>query len=418
MSDIDPNAWFWFVIVTVLLVRGLDLVATWLNLRSLRAELPPEMEDVYDAEKYARSQAYTRASARFGLVESGFSLLIFLGFWWGGGFGWLDGVVRAWSFGPVISGLVYLSLLFLGHYLVSLPLDLFDTFVIEERFGFNRTTIGTFVVDQIKSLALGAILGLPLLALVLWIFGALPLAWLWGWLAMTLVTLALAYVAPAWIMPLFNKFAPLDEGELKTEIHAMAEHCRFPLREVMVMDGSKRSAKSNAFFTGIGKNKRIALFDTLVERHTTPELVAVLAHEIGHYRRGHIQKGMALGIGANGLMFFLLGLVMESRGLFDAFGVTETSIHLSLVFFGILVQPLSQVLGVLGNMGSRKWEYEADAFAAEATGEPGALVSALKKLSKDNLSNLTPHPLMVFLNYSHPPVLRRIEALRSLPPSA
>lgn len=417
MIDLDPNAWFWFVLVALLLVRALDLVATWLNLRSLQTALPREMADVYDAEKYAQSQAYTRVNARFGLVESGFSLLLFLGFWWGGGFGWLDGVVRGWTTGPILGGLVYVALLFLGHYLVSLPLELYDTFVIEERFGFNRTTLRTFVVDQFKSLALGAALGLPLLALVLWIFGALPMAWLWGWVAMTLVTLALAYVAPTWIMPLFNQFKPLEEGELKAEIHAMAERCHFPLREVMVMDGSKRSAKSNAFFTGIGKNKRIALFDTLVERHSTPELVAVLAHEIGHYRRGHIQKGMALGIVTNGLMFFLLGSVMESRGLFDAFGVAETSVYLSLIFFGILVQPLSALLGVLGNMSSRKWEYEADAYAAEATGEPGALVSALKKLSKDNLSNLTPHPLRVFLDYSHPPVLQRIAALQSQPRS-
>ncbi|MCB1230861.1 MAG: M48 family metallopeptidase [Verrucomicrobiae bacterium] len=413
MTDLHPNAWFWFVLITVLLGRGLDLVATWLNLRSLRPELPAAMADVFDAEKYAESQAYTRANARFGVVETAFSLVLFFVFWLAGGFGWLDGIVRGWNLGGVVSGLVYVSLIFLGHYVLTLPLELYDTFVIEERFGFNRTTVGTFIVDQVKALALGAVLGLPLLALILWIFGTLPAAWFWGWLAMTVVTLVLAYVAPTWIMPLFNKFEPLEDGKLKSEIHAMAGHCDFPLREVMVMDGSKRSTKSNAFFTGFGKNKRIALFDTLVERHTTEELVAVLAHEIGHYKRRHIQKGMALGILTNGLFFFLLGRVIENRGLFDAFGVADTSIYLSLIFFGILVQPLSQIIGVLGNVFSRKWEFEADSFAAVVTKTPGALVSALKKLSKDNLSNLTPHPLNVFLNYSHPPVLQRIEALES-----
>lgn len=413
MTEIDFNGWFWFVLVTVLLIRGLDLVATWLNLRSLQPEVPAEMADVFDSEKYAQSQAYTRASARFGVIEMAFSMVVFFVFWLVGGFGWLDGIVRSWGQGMIVSGLLYVSLLFLGNYVISLPLELYDTFVLEEKFGFNRTTPGTWIADQVKSLGLGAVLGLPLLALVLWIFASLPMAWFWGWLAMTLVTLALTYVAPTWIMPLFNKFEPLDDGELKTSIHAMAEKCEFPLREVMVMDGSKRSAKSNAFFTGIGNNKRIALFDTLVERHTTDELVAVLAHEIGHYKRRHIFKGMALGIGTNLLLFFLLGLVMENRGLFSAFGVAETSIYLSLIFFGILVQPLSSVVGVLGNVFSRKWEFEADAYAADATGHPNALVTALKKLSKDNLSNLTPHPLTVFLNYSHPPVIQRIAAMRA-----
>ncbi|MCB1087853.1 MAG: M48 family metallopeptidase, partial [Verrucomicrobiae bacterium] len=222
----------------------------------------------------------------------------------------------------------------------------------------------------------------------------------------------LSYIGPAWIMPLFNRFTPLEEGELRSAIAELANRCRFGLRDVLVMDGSKRSTKSNAFFTGFGKNKRIALFDTLIARHTTAELVAVLAHEIGHYQRRHIFKGMALGIASTGVLFFLLGLVMENRGLFAAFGVAETSVYLSLVFFGFLVQPLNHLLSVLGNIWSRRWEYEADAYAAEATGDSESMVTALKKLSKDNLSNLTPHPFHVFLNYSHPPVLKRIEALR------
>ena len=413
MIPIDPNAWFWFISVTLVLIQVMDLVSTKLNLRALSPELPPSMADVYDAEKYAQSQAYTRTNSRFGQWESVVSLILFLAFWLLGGFGWLDGVVRGWGFGPLASGLIYVSLLFAANHVISLPLGIYDTFVIEEKFGFNQTTPRTFVIDQIKGIVLGAVIGLPLLALVMWIFQALPMAWLWGWGAMTVVTLALAYIAPTWIMPLFNKFEPLPDGELKTAIHQMAEGCDFPLREVMVMDGSKRSSKSNAFFTGIGKNKRIALFDTLVERHSTSELVAVLAHEIGHYRKRHIQKGLIMGLLTNGLLFFLLGLVLENRGLFDAFGVAETSIYLSLVFFGILVQPLNQVLAIFGNVSSRRWEFEADAFAAEVTSAPESLVSALKKLSKDNLSNLTPHPFHVFLNYSHPPVMVRIAALES-----
>lgn len=412
MIPLDWNAWFWFVLAAVLLLQMLDFVSEHLNLRALASKLPEALSDVYDEEKYAKSQEYTRVNTRFGRGESLVSLGLFLAFWWLGGFGWLDGVVRSWGLGALGTGLAYLSLLFLVHHLVGLPFSLYDTFVIEEKFGFNQTTPKTFLADQIKALVLGAVIGLPLLALVLWIFETLPMAWLWGWAAVTLVSLALAYIAPTWIMPIFNKFEPLPDGELKERIHAMAETCDFPLKEVMVMDGSKRSTKSNAFFTGLGKNKRIALFDTLVERHTVDELVGVLAHEIGHYQRKHIQKGLVMGIAGNAVTFFLLGLVLENRALFNAFGVAETSVYLSLVFFGILVQPLNRLTSIVGNLASRRWEFEADAYAAESTGNAGAMIEALKKLSKDNLSNLTPDPFYVFMNYSHPPVLQRIEALR------
>lgn len=413
MIPLEWNVWFWVVLTSVLLLQALDLVATRLNLKALRPELPEALAGFFDREKYAKSQAYTRVNARFGLWENGVSLVLFLGFWWIGGFAWLDVQVRSQGWGEILSGLAFIALLFLGHHLVSLPMSVFDTFVIEERFGFNQTTPGTFVLDQLKGLGLGAVIGLPILALILWIFESLPMAWLWGWAAVTIVTLALAYIAPTWIMPLFNKFEPLPDGELKERIHAMAASCEFPLKEVLVMDGSKRSSKSNAFFTGLGKNKRIALFDTLVERHSVDELVGVLAHEIGHYRRRHIQKGLVMGILGNALLFFLLGLVLENRALFNAFGVETTSVYLSLVFFGILVRPVNQVMRILGNVASRKWEFEADAYAAEATGRPEAMIEALKKLSKDNLSNLTPDPFYVFMNYSHPPVLQRIEALQN-----
>ena len=381
------------------------------DLKALRPEIPEPFRGVYDDEKYEQSQEYTRANSLFGIVESVVSLVAFLVFWWLGGFQWLDGIVRSWGLGPLPAGLAYVSILLLASQLLDLPLELYDTFVIEEKFGFNKTTPGTFFLDRIKGLLLGAVIGLPVLALLLWLFDALPMAWLWGWLTVTAVSLFLAYVAPTWIMPLFNKFEPLEDGELKKAIHEMAAECEFPLKEVMVMDGSKRSTKSNAFFTGFGKNKRIALFDTLIERHTVPELVAVLAHEIGHFKKRHVLQHLAVGIVTTGLLFYLLGLVLNNRGLFDAFGVGETSIYLSLVFFGILAQPLNRLLAIAGNIWSRKHEYEADAFASEATGGPAAMVAALKKLSQDNLSNLTPHPFHVFLNYSHPPVLRRIEAL-------
>jgi STE24 endopeptidase len=218
-------------------------------------------------------------------------------------------------------------------------------------------------------------------------------------------------VAPAWLLPLFNRYEPLPDGSLRRSIEEMARKCDFPLAEVSVMDGSKRSTKSNAFFTGFGKTKRIALFDTLIEKHSEDELVGVLAHEIGHYKKGHLVTSLLVGILTTGAMFFLLGLMMNNRSLFDAFGVKETSVYVSLVLFGIVMSPVNDLLSVAGNWLSRKHEFEADAYAAEVTGEPEALAGALRQLSKDNLSNLNPHPFYVFLNYTHPPVARRIEAL-------
>jgi len=406
----------WFVAISVLLVLlwKVDFIATLLNLKSLGTPMPEEFREMLSEEEGERSRDYTRARANIGIGESFFSLVLLLAFWWLGGFGWLDEVVRGLGWGDIPHGIVYIATLALALQIAGLPFDVYDTFVLEERFGFNRTTPGTFVADFFKGLILSAVLGLPLLAALLWLFAQVPFAWLWGWGLVTVFSLALAYVAPTWILPLFNKFTPLEEGELKDEIHAMADKCAFPLREVCVMDGSKRSSKANAFFTGWGKNKRIALFDTLVENHTTPELVGVLAHEIGHFKKRHIVKSIVLSIVTTGMLFFLLGLMLENRGLFDAFGVGETSVYVSLVLFGILIQPVNDLLSVLGNVLSRKHEFEADNFAADATGEPGALAEALRKLSRDNLSNLTPHPFYVFLNYSHPPVVDRIRRLKGV----
>lgn len=405
------NVWFLFIVIALLLIWKLDLVATLLNLKSLTGDIPQVFQGFVDADAYAKSQDYTRERAIFGLIEATVSLLVLFGFWWAGGFGWLDGVVRGWGHGSLVTGLLFVGLLLVGQQILSTPFDLYGTFVIEEKFGFNRTTFGTWCLDRLKGAVLGALLGLPLLAALLWLFQAVPLAWLWGWLLMTAVSLGLTYVAPIWILPLFNKFEPLEEGELQTEIHAMAEKCEFPLKEVSVMDGSRRSAKSNAFFTGIGENKRIALFDTLIENHTVPELVGVLAHEIGHYKKGHIVKSLIIGVATTGLLFFLLGLMMENASLHAAFGVAETSVYVSLVLFGIVMSPVNDLLSIAGNGLSRKHEYEADAYAAEKTGNPQAMADALRKLSKDNLSNLTPHPFYVFLNYTHPPVAQRVEAL-------
>jgi STE24 endopeptidase len=396
----------------------LDFIATLLNLKALSPELPREFSDVFDAERYARSQAYTRESARFEIIHSSFSLATLLVFWTLGGFGWLDGVARGLVSAEIPAGLVFLGLLFVGQTLLHLPFSIYDTFVIEEKFGFNKTTPKTFVIDQIKGLLLAAVLGLPLVAGLLWIFGHVAHAWLWAWGFFVTFQLFLTWLAPTLILPLFNKFTPMADGPLLRAIHAMAEKCGFPLAEISVMDGSKRSTKANAFFTGFGKTKKIALYDTLVEEQSQDELVAVLAHEIGHFKLRHIVQRLAVSVVQAAALFFLLGLVIDggtfSRALFDAFGVEKISPHVGLVLFGLLFAPASRLLGIAAAAWSRKHEFEADAYAAKATGQPEALVSALKKLSAKNLSNLTPHPFRVFLDHSHPPVLVRIAALRRL----
>ncbi|MFQ5707070.1 MAG: M48 family metallopeptidase [bacterium] len=403
------------ILATLLLSYLLNLITEILNLRALCPELPAEFEGVYEAQKYRKSQEYTRVTTRLGLITSTFSLLLTLVFWFAGGFNFLDEIVRGRGWNPIWTGLAYVGILVLLKGLLSLPFSIYSTFVIEERFGFNKTKAKTFILDIAKLLALSLALGAPLLAGVLAFFQyAGSLAWLYCWMATTAFTLFIQFIAPNWIMPLFNKFTPLQNEELRQAIFNYARSVHFSLKNIFVMDGSKRSTKSNAFFTGFGKNKRIALFDTLVDQHTVPELVSVLAHEIGHYKKKHIIKGLLISIAHTGLMFFLLSIFISHRGLFEAFYVKQVSVYAGLIFFGLLYTPVELILAIFMQIFSRKNEYEADRFAAETTRDPDSMINALKKLSVHNLSNLTPHPLCVFLHYSHPPILARIDAIRAL----
>ncbi|MDB4142575.1 M48 family metallopeptidase [Akkermansiaceae bacterium] len=410
------------LLVALFVFWKLDFIATLLTLKNLEPKLPEEFRGVWDDAKYAKAQDYERAQAKFGIISSISSLTLFLVFWFMGGFGWLDGLMRELGYGPIVTGLLFIGGMYLGSMLISLPFDIYSTFVLEEKFGFNKTTPATFVTDQIKGLVITALIGAPLMALILWIFLSVANAWIFAWLAVTVISLALTYLAPSLILPLFNKFTPLEDGELNEAIQAMAKKCDFPLTEISVMDGSKRSAKANAFFTGFGKRKKIALFDTLVEKQTTDELVAVLAHEIGHFKKKHIVQRLVLSVIQTAVIFFLLGLATNQdsvfgQQLYSAFGV-EHSYAVGLVLFMIMFKPVSRIISIFMNMLSRKHEFEADTYASEAQGTPNNLVSALKKLSVENLSNLTPHPLEVFLDHSHPPVLTRIEALKGRSPQA
>lgn len=390
----------------------LNLVADMLNIGTLAAPLPEEFKGFYDEKRYREAQAYSRTRTLFGMIEATVELIVTLTFWFLGGFGWLDSLVRSWSIGQLPAGLAYIGILVLGRALLSLPFNIYSTFVIEERYGFNKTTAKTFVFDIVKGLLLGVVVGGPLLAGILILFqDAGSIAWLYCWMLAAVVMLFLQFIAPTWIMPLFNKFTPLDSGPLRDAIFGLASKVNFPLRDVYVMDGSRRSTKSNAFFTGFGRSKRIALFDTLIGKQTVDELVAVLAHEIGHYKRHHILQGLLISILHMGIIFYLLSLFLGSKGLFDAFYMERMTIAAGFIFFGMLYTPVEFFLSLALHSISRHNEYEADRFAAGVTGRPADLVDALKKLSVDNLSHLTPHPLTVKLHYSHPTVLDRIRAL-------
>ncbi len=403
------------IVITLLAGYLLNLLADILNLQALKREVPAELDGLYDQEAYQSSQSYTRARTRFGWLSGTWMLAVMLVFWFAGGFQGLDVWVRSWSLGPIGSGLVYIGTLISGQALLSLPFQLYSTFVIEARFGFNQTSLATFCADRHKGLALAIGLGVPLLAGLLAFFTyAGPYAWLYCWVAITLFSLGLQIIAPTWIMPLFNTFTPLAPGELREAITTYAQAVKFPLDDVYVMDGSKRSSKSNAFFTGFGRHKRIALFDTLVEAHSVPELLSVVAHEVGHYKMRHIVKNMVLGVVHTGVMLYLLSIFLHHPGLFSAFYVTEPSVYAGLVFFGMLYTPVELLLSIGMQMVSRQHEYDADRYAVETAGNPTAMGDALKKLALHNLSNLSPHPFYVFLHYSHPPIWQRLQAIERL----
>lgn len=390
----------------------LNLLADGLNLKNISAELPRGFANIYEAERYRQSQRYLKAHTRFGWLVSTFNLVVVLIFWFAKGFPLLDRWVRAFEQGPVSSGLIYIGVLLLFKATLSLPFSVYHTFVIEARFGFNKSTPATYMLDLLKGLLLALLLGTPLLAAILAFFEyAGPHAWWYCWIGVTLYMLTVQFIAPTWIMPLFNKFTPLEEGELKSAILAYAKAIDFPLENIYQMDGSRRSTKSNAFFAGFGKHKRIVLLDTLIKQHTVKELVAILAHEMGHYKKNHIRQALMLGILQTGLMLFLLAQFITYQGLFDAFYMPQQSVYAGMLFFAMLYAPIDFFVSILMQLRSRKNETAADQFAAETTKDPGSMVTALKKLSVHNLSNLTPHPFYVFLNYSHPPVLQRIQAL-------
>ena len=402
------------ILAEAMLNAGIDIA----NLRHVRLSIPAEFEGWYDQEKYARSQAYLKDTTRFDLLQIAVKTPILVAFILLGGFQWVDEAARSVGGGVVGVGLVFVGILVLLTQLLELPFSLYSTFVLEEKYGFNKTKPRTFAADWLKGLLLLALVGGPVFAAVVWFFARFEWAWLISWIALTAVQIVLIYLAPVFIMPLFNKFTPLDDGDLRSAITDYAQQQGFTLKGIFTMDGSRRSTKSNAYFTGFGRWRRIVLFDTLVQKHSIRELVAIFAHEVGHYKLRHIRNMLAVAVLSTGLMFYVLSLFVTRPGLYEAFRVPmdpvgdAMPVYAGLVFFGFLYTPISHLLSLIQNLLSRRHEFEADAFAVRTAGAPDAMIDALKKLSVDNLSDLTPHPWKVFVEYSHPPVLQRIAAIR------
>lgn len=384
----------------------------YLNSTRWSDQLPEEVKDIYDQDKYSQQQAYEKVNFHFSLLSSGFGFLLMLLMVLFGGFAWVNQLAGTVSTQPILMALIFFGILLLASDLLNTPFSVYDTFVIEEKFGFNKTTPKTFVLDKLKGWFLGAVIGGGLLSLIIYIYLQTTSSfWIYAWLVISGFSIFMVLFYSNLIVPLFNKQTPLQEGELKTAIENFSSKVGFKLDNIFVIDGSKRSTKANAYFTGLGAKKRIVLYDTLINDLTINELIAVLAHEIGHYKKNHVIWSLSLGIIQTGVMLFIFSLFVGSPELSAALGVSTPSFQIGLIAFGILYSPISLITGLGMNVLSRKNEYQADAFAAKYF-DAGELASALKKLSVKNLSNLRPHPVYVFFHYSHPTLLQRLKALK------
>jgi len=407
------NAYLILILAILIGDYLLNVIVDALNMRHVRTDLPKAFEGYHDRKTYRRSRQYLRETGRFGIVSDSITTFLTIAFILAGGFNGLDHLARSLHLGSILTGLVFAGLIMLMAQGLPLPFSLYRTFVIEEKYGFNKTTPKTFVLDVLKTCALAAVVGGPLFAGVLWFFEELgQLAWAICWLALTMFQIGIMWLAPVLIMPIFNRFTPLPESPLRAAIEDYAREQDFKLKGIFTMDGSRRSTKANAFFTGLGKFKRIVLLDTLIEKHTVDELVSILAHEMGHHKKRHLLKTTALSILTTGLMLYVLSVFIENPQLFEAFRMDHLSVYASLFFFGFLYTPIHTIVSLYGNFLSRKYEYEADAFSVETFRKPNAMISALKRLSVDHLTHLTPHPWKVFLSDTHPPILKRIQAIR------
>lgn len=397
-----------YILISILIISFIvDKVLDALNAKHYKDPIPPELSDVYEEEDYLKSQNYKKANDRFSSIASSISLVVTLFFFYLDGFAFVDEWARTFSDNTIIIALLFFGSIMFASDLLSTPFSYYHTFIIEEKFGFNKTTLKTFLVDKIKGWLMSAILGGLLLSIIIWFYEAVGSNfWLYAWGIIAVFVFFMNMFYARLIVPLFNKQTPLCDGSLKTKIQDYAQKVGFKLDKIVVIDGSKRSTKANAYFSGFGSEKRVTLFDTLIKDLEEEEIVAVLAHEVGHYKRKHILFNLIISILIMGFTFWLLSLFIGNPILSEALNVASPSFHIGLIAFGILYSPISELTGLIMNFISRIFEYQADNYAKE-TFDAAPLISGLKKLNKNSLSNLTPHPAYVFVYYSHPTLLQR-----------
>ncbi|WP_424494479.1 M48 family metallopeptidase [Salinimicrobium sp. GXAS 041] len=407
-----PNSLFYIIVAVVLIDFIVDQILDTLNARHFKDPIPQNLQDVFNQEEYEKSQQYKKTRHRFGLISSTFSIAVLLIFLFLDGFDFVDSIARNWFNNSILIGLVFFGIIMLGSDILSLPFSYYSTFVIEEKFGFNKTTQKTFFLDKLKGWGMMIILGGGILALIIWFYQwAGDNFWWYTWALVAIFSIFLNMFYARLIVPLFNKQSPLPEGSLRSKIEAYAQKEGFNLEKIFVIDGSKRSTKANAYFSGFGNEKRVTLYDTLINNLEDEEIVGVLAHEVGHYKKNHIIINLVSSLIIIGFTLWLLSLFVGNPLLSEALGVEIPGFHIGFIAFGILYSPISEVTGLIMNYLSRKFEYQADDFARD-TYKAEPLVTGLKKLSKNSLSNLTPHPAYVFVNYSHPPLYKRIGNLQ------
>ena len=406
------NTLFYIIIAIISINFIVDKIIDALNAKHFNDALPKELQDVYGETAYKKSQKYKVINYKFGLVTSTFSIVLTLCFLLFDGFEFVDTIARGFSENPIIVALIFFGMIMIGSDIITTPFSYYSTFVIEEKFGFNKTTKKTFFMDKLKGWLMMAFVGGGILALIIWFYQwAGSNFWLYAWGLVTVFVVFMNMFYSKLIVPLFNKQTPLEAGNLRNKISEYANSVGFKLDKIFVIDGSKRSTKANAYFSGFGNEKRVTLYDTLIHDLDENEIVAVLAHEVGHYKKKHIIFNLFASILLTGLMLFILSLFISNPLLSQALGVEIPSFHIGLIAFGLLYAPISEITGLVMNWFSRKFEYHADAYAKN-TYKAEPLISSLKKLSKNSLSNLTPHPAYVFMHYSHPTLLERITNLR------
>ena len=401
-----------YIIVAIILINFIkDKILDALNAKHFKDTIPNELSDVYDEDEYRKSQGYKATNYKFGIWSSMFSLVLTLGFLFLDGFEYVDNMARSYSNNPIIVGLIFFGIIMFASDIITTPFTYYKTFVIEEKFGFNKTTKKTFILDKLKGLLMMAVLGGSIIALIIWFYQLTQnYFWLYAWGIVTIFTVFMNMFYSRLIVPMFNKQTPLEDGELRNKISDYAESVGFCLNKIFVIDGSKRSTKANAYFSGFGSEKRVTLYDTLVNDLEDDEIVAVLAHEVGHYKRKHIIFNLISSVLLTGLTLYILSIFISNPLLSNAIGVEKQSFHVGLIAFGLLYSPISEVTGLLMNYVSRVFEYQADDYAKN-TYKAQPLITSLKKLSKNSLSNLTPHKAYVFMHYSHPTLLQRVRNL-------